>query len=232
MKRFCVGIFLFAALGIAAPAICSTTIAPTKSTPATKEPVSPAKNPFRNGHFVLTADMHMNGYRSDCPTVLIVDKGSHSTYVLQLQKIGDKEEVVRVTTVSNAIGNVDKPTPSGRYWVARKQMYPEWIPPKTIDPDQKHIPPYNQTHKNPLGVAALFLNTDELALHGTNEPKAIRKSISHGCIRHSNADIVRLYDMVKVGTPVYIVREFTGTVLKSSDFKVSSSTHSHRSKAN
>jgi lipoprotein-anchoring transpeptidase ErfK/SrfK len=169
----------------------------------------------------------MNGYRSNSPTVLIVDKGSHSTYVLQLQTVANKQEVVRVTTVSNAIGDIDKPTPSGRYWVAKKQMYPEWIPPKTIDPKQKHIPPYNQTHKNPLGVAALFLNADELALHGTNEPKAIRKSVSHGCIRHSNADIQRLYGMVKVGTPVYIVREFTGTVLKSSDFKESSGEQSH-----
>jgi lipoprotein-anchoring transpeptidase ErfK/SrfK len=142
-----------------------------------------------------------------------------------LQKSGDKEQIERVLTVSNAIGSVDKPTPSGRYWIAKKQMYPVWIPTKEIDPKQKPVPPYNQTHKNPLGVAALFLNTDELALHGTNTPKLIRTSVSHGCIRHSNADIERIYGMVKVGTPVYVVRQFKGTVLKSSDFEESSSKH-------
>lgn len=120
--------------------------------------------------------------------------------------------------MSNAIGTVDKPTPSGRYTVAYKKMYPEWVPPKTIDPDQKKVPPYNETHKNPLGVAAIYLDRDELALHGTNEPRMIRKSASHGCIRHSNKDIEKLYGMVQSGTPVYVIRQFRGTVLNRSDF--------------
>jgi lipoprotein-anchoring transpeptidase ErfK/SrfK len=174
--------------------------------------------PFINGHYALTGVLKTNGYRSDAPTVLIVDKGSHSTIVLQLQHLGRRDEIVRVTTLSNAIGTIDKPTPSGRYLVAMKKKYPVWIPTKTIDPKQKPVPPYNETHKNPLGVAAIYLNADELALHGTNEPKAIRQSASHGCIRHSNADISRLYGMVKRNTPVYIVRQFRGTVLQRSDF--------------
>ena len=174
--------------------------------------------PFINGHYALTGVIKMNGYRSNAPTVIVVDKGSHSTYVLQLQHLKGRDEVVRVMTLSNAIGTEDKPTPSGRYLVAMKKHFPVWVPPKTIDPKQKPVPPYNQTHKNPLGVAAIFLNGDELALHGTNDPKAIRTSASHGCIRHSNADISRLYGMVKRNTPVYIVREFRGTVLNRSDF--------------
>jgi hypothetical protein len=174
--------------------------------------------PFINGHYALTRVMKTNGFRSDAPTVLIVDKGSHATHVLQLQHLGRRDEIVRVLTISNAIGTIDKPTPSGRYLVAMKKKFPVWVPPKTIDPEQKPVPPYNETHKNPLGVAAIYLNKDELALHGTNDPKAIRKSASHGCIRHSNADISRLYGMVKPNTPVYIVRQFRGTVLERNDF--------------
>ncbi|HEY9677829.1 MAG TPA: L,D-transpeptidase [Drouetiella sp.] len=186
--------------------------------PQASEPKANMQYPFINGHYALTKTLPMNGYRSDAPTVLVVDKGSHSTYVLQLQHIGNKDEIVRVLTLSNAIGTEDKPTPSGRYLVAMKKQFPTWIPPKTIDKKQKPVPPYNQTHKNPLGVAAIYLNKDELALHGTNEPKAIRKSASHGCIRHSNSDISKLYGMVKRNTPVYIVRQFVGTVLNRNDF--------------
>ena len=171
--------------------------------------------PFTNNHYVLTGTMEMNGYHAEDPTLVIVDKGSHDTYVLQLQN----DKVVRVLTVSNAIGKKDKPTPPGRYSVLYKKKFPQWIPPKSIDKKQKPVPPYNDTHKNPLGVAAIFLNKDELALHGTNDPKEIRKSASHGCVRHSNQDISKIYDMVDKGDTVMIIRQFRGTVLNKSDFK-------------
>lgn len=178
--------------------------------------------PFTNNHYVLTSTMSMNGYHAENPTVAIVDKGSHSTYVLQLQK----DKIARVLTVSNAIGTTEKPTPPGRYRVLRKEKFPRWIPPATIDKKQKPVAPYNETHKNPLGVAAIFLDKDELALHGTNAPAQIRKSASHGCVRHSNADISRLYGMVERGDTVMIVRQFRGTVLNRSDFKSRAPKHS------
>lgn len=172
-----------------------------------------SQSPFINGHFVLSAVMKTNGYRSHVPTVVVVDKGSHFTHVLQLQD----NNIIRIMSVSNAIGTIDTPTPAGRYWIVAKKLYPRWVPPKTI-PDAKPLPPYNQTHKNPLGVAAIYLNKDEIDLHGTNTPKLIRKDVSHGCVRHSNKDIMMLYSMVHAGDVVYIVRRFRGTVLKKSDF--------------
>lgn len=172
--------------------------------------------PFTNNHYVLTGALKVNGYHPNDPTLIIVDKGSHFTYVLQLQN----NEVVRVLTISNAIGSEDKPTPPGRYSILYKKQFPVWIPPKTIDKKQKKVGPYNETHKNPLGVAAIFLDRDQLALHGTNDPKEIRKSASHGCIRHSNSDISTLYGMVHKGDTVMIIRQFRGTVLNKSDFKI------------
>ena len=188
----------------------------TKSAATQPEPAKAATaTPFVHNHYVLTGALKVNGYHENDPTVVIVDKGSHSTYVLQLQN----NQVTRVLTISNAIGSEEKPTPPGRYFVLSKKQFPTWIPPKTIDKKQKPVPPYNETHKNPLGVAALFLNKDELALHGTNDPKEIRQSASHGCIRHSNSDISRLYGMVHKGDTVMIIRQFRGTVLNKSDFK-------------
>ena len=173
------------------------------------------KPPFKNNHFVLSGTMHMNGYHSEDPTVIIVDKGSHSTYALQLQQ----DKIARVLTISNAIGKEDKPTPFGRYSVARMEKFPKWTPPRSIDKKQKDVPPYNETHKNPLGVAAIFLDRDALALHGTNDPSAIRTSASHGCVRHSNSDISKLFGMVNKGDSVIVIREFRGFVLNRSDFK-------------
>ena len=45
---------------------------------------------------------------------------------------------------------------------------------------------------------------DGYALHGTDEPTSIGTSVSHGCVRLRNEDIETLYQMVPVGTPVYI----------------------------
>jgi len=40
--------------------------------------------------------------------------------------------------------------------------------------------------------------------HGTNEEYLIGTPASHGCIRMRNADIVELFSLVTLGTPVYI----------------------------
>jgi len=45
---------------------------------------------------------------------------------------------------------------------------------------------------------------DGYALHGTNQPASIGRSVSHGCVRLRNEDIAQLYAMVTVGTPVFI----------------------------
>lgn len=174
--------------------------------------MSDEKSPFINSHYVLTGSFPNNGFHKGEPTVFIVDKGSHDTFVLQKQ--GNR--IVRVLTVSNAVGNADKPTPPGRYLIVNKKMDPTWIPPKTIK--HKIVPPYSQTHENPLGVAAIYLNKFDIDLHGTNQPNAIRKSISHGCVRHSNQDILKLYNMASIGDVVYIVNKFRGKVLNQADF--------------
>lgn len=42
-------------------------------------------------------------------------------------------------------------------------------------------------------------------LHGTSAPKQLGEDVSHGCVRHSNTDIVKLYDALKVGDGVAVV---------------------------
>ncbi len=182
--------------------------------PAEAASSAASKAPFSHGNFVIKTPMPTAPYRSTSPTLLVVDTRTHFTHVLQLQ--GSK--VVRAYSFSNAIGSEDHPTPPGRYTIVRKLKWPSWIPPKTIDPKQKAIHPYNKDRKNPLGVAALYLDREELMLHGTNNPKSIRKDVSHGCVRHSNSDISKLYGMVRPGTVVYITSRFNGQVVRQKDF--------------
>jgi lipoprotein-anchoring transpeptidase ErfK/SrfK len=46
-------------------------------------------------------------------------------------------------------------------------------------------------------------------LHGTNSPSHLGEDVSHGCVRHDNADILALYDALKVGDLVAIVDSIT-----------------------
>jgi L,D-transpeptidase ErfK/SrfK len=60
---------------------------------------------------------------------------------------------------------------------------------------------------NPLGTHALRLSARSILIHGTDRPWGIGRRASHGCIRLYPEDIVRLFELVRVGTPVEIVRE-------------------------
>lgn len=42
-------------------------------------------------------------------------------------------------------------------------------------------------------------------IHGTNKPGSIGSRASHGCIRMFNRNVLELYELVKVATPVHIV---------------------------
>jgi lipoprotein-anchoring transpeptidase ErfK/SrfK len=199
------------------PATSPQTHAPKQDNSAAAPSVSHEKTSgsFINNHFVIGKSLHKNGFHKGFPIVIVVDKGAHFTYVFQKQQ---NDKVVEVLRASNAVGSDDTPTPYGPYKVADKLKWPSWIPPKSIDPKQKAIPPYNKTHKNPLGVARITLNKFGISLHGTNDPKSLRKNVSHGCIRHSNQDIVKMFNMVEVGDTVLIVPKLAGTVIDKSDF--------------
>jgi hypothetical protein len=68
------------------------------------------------------------------------------------------------------------------------------------------IPPFGtnqRKYKGVLGSHRLNIG-DGYALHGTNKPETIGRSVSHGCVRLRNEDIAKLYEMVPIGTPVFI----------------------------
>lgn len=55
---------------------------------------------------------------------------------------------------------------------------------------------------NPVGLVWIDISKEHYGLHGSPEPANIGRSESHGCVRLSNWDALRLAAMVKPGTPV------------------------------
>jgi lipoprotein-anchoring transpeptidase ErfK/SrfK len=102
---------------------------------------------------------------------------------------------------------------SGKTWtgnarVEGKFVRPAWAPPQEIRHDHPGLPEVipGGAANNPMGEAALTLRGGEYAIHGTNRPRSIGGFVSYGCIRMHNEDIVKLYQLVAVGTPVIVER--------------------------
>lgn len=64
------------------------------------------------------------------------------------------------------------------------------------DKEEQKLPP---GPNGLVGVAWLDLTKDHYGIHGTPEPKLIGKSESHGCLRMTNWDVMRLSLMMKPG---------------------------------
>jgi L,D-transpeptidase YbiS len=56
------------------------------------------------------------------------------------------------------------------------------------------------------GIEARNANTFDryVYIHGTNGEDRIGRPASHGCVRLSNQEMIELFDLVPVGTPVWI----------------------------
>jgi len=98
--------------------------------------------------------------------------------------------------------------------IARKASWPNWTPtPNMIkrNPEryQKWAGGMEGGIRNPLGARALYLyrnGQDTLyRIHGTNEPWSIGKSVSSGCIRMLNQDIIDLHRRVPRGSRVVVL---------------------------
>ena len=58
--------------------------------------------------------------------------------------------------------------------------------------------------RNPVGVVWIDLSKEHYGIHGTPDPSRIGSSESHGCIRLTNWDAMKLAGMVKPGTPAIL----------------------------
>lgn len=96
---------------------------------------------------------------------------------------------------------------TGRARVYSKQINPAWSPPPEVRRDSPNLPrviPGGSPH-NPLGIAVLALDYGNYAIHGTNNPRSVGRFVSYGCIRMHNSDVMELYRVAGLGTPVFVL---------------------------
>jgi lipoprotein-anchoring transpeptidase ErfK/SrfK len=91
--------------------------------------------------------------------------------------------------------------------VSRKEEWPAWTPPPQMLKRRPDLPRYMPGGpSNPLGARAMYLGSSLYRIHGSNEPQTIGQAVSSGCIRMTNEDVTDLFDRVKVGTRVVVIR--------------------------
>jgi lipoprotein-anchoring transpeptidase ErfK/SrfK len=89
--------------------------------------------------------------------------------------------------------------------ITRKAEWPDWTPPPEMIARQPYLPRFMAGGPgNPLGARALYLGETVYRIHGTNQPQTIGQSVSSGCFRLVNPDVIDLFDRVPVGTKVVV----------------------------
>ncbi len=95
---------------------------------------------------------------------------------------------------------------SGVKTVSMKKEWPSWTPPAEMLKRRPDLPRFMEGGPdNPLGARAMYLGSTLYRIHGSNEPWTIGTSVSSGCIRMRNEDVIDLYNRVKVGTRVVVI---------------------------
>jgi len=131
---------------------------------------------------------------------------------MRLFQFKEDSKSLAVSTYPLGVGTVERPSPIGQMYVARKVIRPTWHVPASIaedhrkrgDPLPAKVLPGPQ---NPLGEYALYLSKSTYLIHGTNKPASIGLRATNGCIRLYPEDVKKLYDNTPVKTPVCIVNQ-------------------------
>ncbi|SJZ54083.1 L,D-transpeptidase family protein [Garciella nitratireducens] len=113
---------------------------------------------------------------------------------LEQKSLALKERGTIISTYSVAVGKPETPTPTG-FWK---------IIEKTLNPG------------GPFGARWMRMSIPwgGYGIHGTDQPESIGTAASHGCVRMYNEDVIKLYEIVPLGTAVEIIGEtFTGRLL-------------------
>ncbi len=98
---------------------------------------------------------------------------------------------------------------SGQSSIVAKTEWPAWNPPAVMikrEAAKGHMLPDHMAGgpSNPLGARAMYIGGRMYRVHGTNNEASIGGAVSSGCIRMMNADVIDLYDRVKIGAKIFV----------------------------
>ena len=132
-------------------------------------------------------------------TVIVSDR----TKTLQVQDADGKVIFHAPVTV----GSVNDPLPVGEWKVNGVGRNPafNYNPDLFWDADPSHAKAkLAPGPNNPVGVVWIDLSKEHYGIHGTPEPSRVGHTESHGCIRLTNWDALRVAGLVKPGTKVVL----------------------------
>jgi lipoprotein-anchoring transpeptidase ErfK/SrfK len=132
-------------------------------------------------------------------TVTVTDR----TKTLEVQNAAG--EVIFFAPVT--VGSENDPLPVGEWKVNGVSRNPtfNYNPELFWDADPAHAKAKLPAGpNNPVGVVWIDLSKEHYGIHGTPEPSRIGYTESHGCIRLTNWDAMKLADMVTPGTKVVL----------------------------
>lgn len=131
---------------------------------------------------------------SDFDQVLLLHIGANRLFLYQDGRITHDWVV--------ATGTASYPTPTGLYEVTEKRYLPTWVNPAPDGWGASMPAMIGPGAGNPLGLRALNWSASGIRFHGTESISSLGTAASHGCVRLSNGDVIELYDLVDVGTPI------------------------------
>ena len=133
---------------------------------------------------------------TEAPGTIVIHTSDHFLYVVQ----GNN----RAIRYGIGVGR-DGFQWEGLLRITRKSEWPDWTPPPEMIQRQPYLPRFMAGGPgNPLGARALYLGTTVYRIHGTNQPQTIGQSISSGCFRLENSEIIDLYARIPIGTKVVV----------------------------
>jgi len=136
---------------------------------------------------------------------IVVDKSEGVLKVFKGSAAGDDDSQAVGQLVAQfpvTMGSVRDPLPIGDWKVTTYAFLPpfHYQPGLFWDVEDsegdKVLPP---GPNGPVGVAWLDLTKEHYGIHGTPEPQTIGRAESHGCIRMTNWDVMRLAKILKPG---------------------------------
>jgi lipoprotein-anchoring transpeptidase ErfK/SrfK len=126
---------------------------------------------------------------------------SKSTSALTVTDAGGK--VLMFAPVTS--GSSRDPLPIGEWKVNGVSLNPpfNYNPELFWDADPSHSKAtIKPGPNNPVGLVWIDLSKEHYGIHGTPEPSTVGKTQSHGCVRLTNWDALKLASLVKPGTKV------------------------------
>lgn len=136
---------------------------------------------------------------------MMINKSNNTLYYLRGQEIINRYPI--------ATGKDPRYTPEGKFTIVTKYKNPSWGGAGRYEPVRGGAP------NNPLGKRWMGLSIKgggTYGIHGNSNKGSIGRYASLGCVRMFNEDVENLYELIEIGTPVWV-----GSEIKLKEYGVS-----------